>query len=114
MEERIGEKIEKNILSPEKNIESNKDVFESQNSVIETKEPDKKDLLREIHDKGANIKSGREEAAENKNYNQEKDVSTLVKEFFSIGADKTVKKARKFGAYFLDMFHDELTKRNKK
>jgi len=110
MEERIEGNVEKSIL-PEKKIESNKDVFESQNSVSEAKEPDKDNLLREIHDKGTNIKS---EVVENKNSSQEKDVSVLVKEFFSVGADKTVKKARKLGAYFLDMLHDELTKRNKK
>lgn len=119
MEERIGEKIEKEVLSPENKIESNKDIFESQNLMVENKEPDKDNLLREIHEKGANIKSEREEVIENKNSNQEKDVSVLVKEFFSIGADRTVAKLRKLfsrgdiDASDVDSFHDNITDKNK-
>lgn len=119
MEERIAEKIEKDVLSPEKKIESNKDVFEFQNSAIETKESDKNDLLRDIHDKGTNINSRREEVVENKNSNQEKNVSVLVKEFFSVGADRTITKLRKLfskgdiNANDVDDFHDSITNKNK-
>ena len=69
----------------------------------------KEELLQNIYKK-----PGITEEKDEKNPTQDKKVSNLIKEYFSVGIDKTVKKARKIlDAFGLDTFHDELTKKNK-
>ena len=84
----------------EKPKENLSNVFE-RDEANENNEPKKEELLGKINIKG--VKTIESENNKDSKSSQEKATSQLVKEYFSLGAEKTIKKARKLGAYFLDM-----------
>jgi hypothetical protein len=105
MNEKIKENPEGVIFS-----ENKSERVEPMEKIEDTILPQKKEeLLSNIYKK-EETKVG---VPDVKNSNQEKTVSLLIKESLSLGVEKTVKKTKKLGAYVLDMFHDELTKKNK-
>lgn len=105
MNEKINENPEGAVFEKEQ-----KETVAPQEKIEETVPAEKKEeLLQNIYKKSATV-----EEKDEKNPTQDKKVSNLIKEYFSVGIDKTVKKARKvLDAFGLDMFHDELTKKNK-
>lgn len=107
MNEKIRENFEKNDINKERRETS--DPLRKVEDEISSSQ--KEGLLKGIYEKEGLKKengAGKEDIGSNKN------VSILVKEYFSVGVDKTVKKARKIlDAFGLDAFHDELTKKNR-
>ncbi len=111
----MSENIEKIEIEEEPFLEKPKENSSSGfevEKINENNEPIKEELLRKINTRGAETDIRLENSKDFKS-GQEKVTSQLVKEYFSLGKEKTIKKARKLGAYFLDMFHDGLTKKNK-
>ena len=106
MSERIGENIESADFEGAKK-EAEQPLEKIEDVVSQAK---KEELLQNIY-KGGAVQSA--SVVDDKDSAQKKQVSILIKEYFSVGAEKTIKKVRKLGAYFLDMFHDELTKKNR-
>ena len=105
MNEKINENLEGAVFEKEQ-----KETVVPQEKIEEIVPAEKKEeLLQNIYKKPVIT-----EEKDEKNPTQDKKVSNLIKEYFSVGIDKTVKKARKvLDAFGLDMFHDELTKKNK-
>jgi hypothetical protein len=106
----MNEKIRENIEIPTLNTEKEEIIkpLEKKEEAVSLQE--KESLLKDIRKKEEFKREGNPREGD---IDQEKNVSVLTKEYFSIGADKTIKKARKLGAYFLDMLHDGLTNKNK-
>jgi len=110
MEERIRENIERETSGPEQINEGKRDVFESQNPPRKNEEPNKEEVLKDIYSQQP-VKKEKEQP---KPVEEDKKIDNLVKESrFGSGINKTIKKAIKMGAYFIDALHDKITGKRK-